>query len=396
MRVGVLGGGQLGLMLAESVHALGHDVAIFAPGPGTPAERRLPDVTVAPFEDTEALSTFFARCDVVTYESENTPVAPLRAVGERALAKLRPGLHVLEVVQDRTREKAFCVRTGLPCAAHRVLDDIAELPRAASEMGFPFILKTARGGYDGKGQYRIDGLRDLGELPPLRDHAPGRWVVEEVVDLVLEVSCIVARRRTPEGEQVEAFPIFENDHRDHVLDVTVLPARITPAQAELARGLAIEAARALDVEGLLTTEFFLVRDPGRGPACEVDGLHLRVNEFAPRTHNSGHVTRRACTLSQFDQQARLLLGLPPVPPRPLPGGHAMAQLLGEVWLAQDRQDSLDLASWAHHLDVLEVYLYGKQGVRPKRKMGHLIARGIDAAGAESAALAFRDALMARG
>lgn len=395
MRVGVLGGGQLGLMLADSVIRLGHDIEMYEPTPGASCERRLTAVTNAPWEDLEQLGAWFDRCDVVTYESENIPAEPLRALGPRATDKLRPGLHVLEVVQDRVKEKRFCTRAGLPCADYRVLEDIRELPSVAADFGFPFILKTATGGYDGKGQFRVEGLRDLGELAPLRNHAPGRWVVEEIVDIVVEVSCIVARQRTADGDRVQTFPIFENDHRDHILDVTVLPARITEAQAVAARDVAIEAARQLDAEGLITVEFFFVREAGRAAGLEVDGLHLRVNEFAPRTHNSGHVSRKACTLSQFDQLARLLVGLEPGVPRTLPGGWAMAQMLGEIWEAQDRTGPLDLSAWSHHPDVLEVFDYGKTAVRTQRKMGHLIAHGLDADGADGAARAFRDALCAR-
>lgn len=395
MRVGVLGGGQLGLMLAESLYPLNHDVAIYEPGANGPAERRLADVTVAPFEDLEQLGAFFDRCDVVTYESENIPTAPLRDLGDRALAKLRPGIHVLEVVQDRVEEKRFLRRTGLPCADFRVVDRIELLPEIAADFGFPFILKTARGGYDGKGQFRVSGLRDLGKLAPLRDRAPGRWVIEEIVDLRLEVSCVVGRRRLVDGDEIRAFPVFENDHRDHILDVTVVPARITPAQEVLITELAIEAARALDVEGLLTCEFFLVGDPGRGPGLEADGQHIRVNEMAPRTHNSGHVSRAAMNVSQFDQLARLLVGMHPVQPRLWPGGWAMAQLLGEVWEAQGRTGPLDVSGWDDDSDIVEVYQYGKADVRTQRKMGHLIGTGVDADAADATVRAFREQMMGR-
>lgn len=393
MRVGILGGGQLGLMLAESLYAMNADVAVFDVGRNGPAARRLADVTESSWEDSEALRTFFARCDVVTYESENIPTGPLRALPEAEQLKIRPGLHVLEIVQDRVEEKRFCARAGLPTAAFRALEDISELPSAAADLGFPFILKTAQGGYDGKGQWRVQGLKDLASLAPLRDHAPGRWVIEEVVDLVLEISVIVGREVLADGsDRVTAFPVFENGHRDHILDVTVVPARITADQAAAATGLAVHAARELGVEGLITAEFFLVREAGQGKGAEVDGLHLRLNEFAPRTHNSGHVSRRACTVSQFDQLARLLIGMEPAQPQLYPGGWSMAQLLGEVWEAQDRSGMLDLTVWTDHPDVVEVYEYGKREVRTQRKMGHLIAKGDDADAAEAHALAFRRAL----
>lgn len=393
MRIGILGGGQLGVMLAESLHALGADAEFYVDSADCPAGRRLANLTVAPFDDVQALAAFFERCHTVTYESENIPTAPLYALAEAHQAKLRPGIHVLEIVQDRVEEKRFCKRVGLPTADFRALEHIEQLPEVAAEIGFPFILKTAKGGYDGKGQWRIEGLRDLGELAPLRARADGRWVVEEIVDLVKEVSCVVARQRTDDGDRIQVFPVFENDHRNHILDVTLVPARITEAQAQVVMGLAIEAARQLDVEGLLTTEFFVARSAGHGGSGEVDGLHIRVNEFAPRTHNSGHVTRRSCSVSQFDQLARLLIGLAPGKPVAHDGGFAMVQLLGEVWEAQSRDDALDLSVLVDHPAVLEVNQYGKAGVRRTRKMGHAIATGENALAAMAAGLAFRGALM---
>jgi 5-(carboxyamino)imidazole ribonucleotide synthase len=389
VRVGILGGGQLGCMLADSLHALGASVAFYEPAASAPAHRRFADATCAPFEDRDALSAFFARCDAVTYESENVPTAPIASLPPGALDKLRPGLHVLRVVQDRVEEKAFFARSGLPSAATRALTTIAELPGVASEIGFPFILKTAQGGYDGKGQWRIDGLADLGSLPPLRARAPGRFVVEEVVDLAGECSVIVARAIREGAEHIEVFPVFENLHHKHILDLTLLPAGLTSRQQALATALAVRAARELDATGLLTVEFFLARTPGRGAPAEADGLHLRLNELAPRPHNSGHVTRRACSLSQFDQLARMLVGLPPAPVHTHPGGWAMAQLLGHVW--GDRP-ALDLGPWAAHPAVVELMDYGKTSAHPDRKMGHLIAAGDSARAAADAALALRAAL----
>jgi len=396
VNVGVLGGGQLGVMLAESLHSLGAHVRVYAGSLDCPAGKRLPDVTIAAFDDVQALLAFFQSCDSVTYESENIPAGPLLALPEAEQAKLKPGIHVLQVVQDRVEEKQFCARVGLPTVAYRALEHIEELPGAAADIGFPFILKSATGGYDGKGQYRVNGLRDLGELAPLRLRAEGRWVVEEVVDLVKEVSCIVARQRTADGDRIQVFPPFENDHRNHALDVTLMPAQVTESQARVMTGLAIEAARQLDVDGLLTTEFFLARSPGAGGVGEVDGLHIRVNEFAPRTHNSGHVTRRSCSVSQFDQLARLLVGLAPGLPVPFDGGFAMVQLLGEVWEAQGRTGPLDLSALVDHSAVLEVNQYGKSEVRRDRKMGHVISTGPTALAAKAAGVAFRGALMRSG
>lgn len=388
-RVGILGGGQLGCMLADSLHALGAQVAFYEPDPSAPARSRFADTVSAPWTDSPALAAFFDRCDAVTYESENIPIEPLLQLTDAATAKLCPGLNVLRIVQDRVEEKAFFQRHDLPCAHTLALSEIGELPSAAAQVGFPFILKTARGGYDGKGQWRVNGLGDLGALTPLRESAPGRFVVEEVVDLLGEISVIVARTVDHGDERVQVFPVFANDHVHHVLDLTTVPADLTELQRGLASALAVRAARAIDLRGLLTVELFLARSPGRGSAALADGVHLRLNEMAPRPHNSGHVTRRACTISQFDQLARMLVGLPPEQPHLHPGGWAMAQLLGEVW--GDRAD-LDLAPWASHPGVVEIMDYGKVQVRPARKMGHLIATAPTTAQAQALALACRDDL----
>jgi len=216
------------------------------------------------------------------------------------------------------------------------------------------------------------------------------WVLEEPIDIVLEVSAIVARERN--GDEV-VFPLFENEHRDHVLDVTLVPARLPDDLEAEAKSVALAAARALGVTGLLTTELFVGRSARRRPG----EVRVFTNEFAPRPHNSGHVTRKACTFSQFEALARILLGVPLVPPRLVgPGAFCMANLLGEVWEAQGAAESLDLGAWEGNPDLLEVVLYGKRGVAAKRKMGHLVARGADAEAALAAARACREALSGSG
>jgi len=391
INVGILGGGQLGLMLAEPLQQLGATVHIYDPNPKVLSLSKLANVTTAPWDDLQALREFFERCDVVTYESENVPAGPFFEAG--VVDKMRPSISVLEIVQDRIREKTFLANAGLPHVAFRSLHNIDELPGVLAKFGYPAILKSATGGYDGKGQYRLNGPEDLADLPPLRDGAAGWWVVEEVVDIALEVSCVVAIGE--DGEE-QTFPIFENDHRNHILDVTVAPARIPDTVAEEVHKVALVAARRLGVVGLITVEFFLLHTPGRYEGeSMVDGWHLRINEFAPRAHNSGHVSRKSCTFSQFDALARILTRTPIGTPTSLPGGFAMGQLLGEVWQAQGRTDALDLAAWSRHPDVLEVFQYGKSGVKAKRKMGHYITRGNDSDAAEAAARAFRDDLMGR-
>lgn len=377
-RVGILGGGQLCVMLAESLMRLDATVTVLEPDPDSPARRRLPDVMVAGTDDATALAALCARTDVVTYEFENIAVPPL--VPFAAAHRFWPSLHVLETSQDRAVEKAFLQSNGFPVAEHVVVRPGEDVFAAAAGFGFPAILKTARGGYDGKGQYRLRNSDDAAAIQALPQPSHG-WVLERVVDIATELSCIVAR--AADGQTI-AFPVLENLHRDHVLDFTVLPARVPTTVADAARETALAIADKLGVVGLLTVEFFVSQD----------GI-LRVNELAPRPHNSGHITRQACSISQFDALARVLVGAPLVEPRLLgPGGFCMANLLGDVWLAQGRS-SLDLSAWAQHPHVIDVYLYGKREARPKRKMGHLCAWGTDSDAALAAATAFRDALGAR-
>lgn len=371
-RVGILGGGQLGLMLAEAVQQLDGDVRVFDPDPDCPCALRLPKVVTAPYEDAAALARFTAGCDLLTYEFENVPAKPLRSLP--GAPPILPSLNVLEITQDRIREKEFLRAEGLPVARFAAVREGDDARAAAHALGTPLVLKTAQGGYDGKGQHRIAHPEDLDRVPD-----PRPWVLEEVVDIALEVSCIVARDA---GGAEIAFPLFENVHRDHVLDTTLLPARVPPDVAARVREVALASARALGVVGLLTVEFFLAR-------ANDGGLRVLVNEFAPRPHNSGHVTRNACSLSQYDALARVLLGVPLTEPEPLaPGAFVMGNLLGDVWLAQGRT-TLDLSAWARHPRVVDVYLYGKREARPRRKMGHFVVHAPTADEALAAARAFR-------
>ncbi len=378
MTVGVLGGGQLGLMLAESVLHLGHQVLVLEPDEQSPCALRLGPVQHGRTDDPHALSTFFAQVDVATYDSENLAAAPLAPFAD----KLRPSLRVLQVSQDRLQEKAFLAERGFGPVRFVAVPPGAPLHDAVRAFGLPCIVKTARLGYDGKGQWRVTSDDQLSMLPESGAHG---FVVEEVLSLTAELSCIVARGRG----HAEAFPVFENLHAHHILDLTVLPARVDVRWQQQARTTALEVASSLDVTGLLTVEFFV----GKGR----DGIErLFVNELAPRVHNSGHVTRKACAHSQFDVLAQLLVGLSPSPPVLRPGGFCMAQLLGEVWSAQGRAGgplALDGLEGAEGLE--EVYLYGKRDARQGRKMGHLITHGPDADAAVARALAARRALEGR-
>ena len=365
-RIGILGGGQLGLMLSESLHHLGAEVTVLEKDPDAPCARRLAGVIKKPYDDAKALEELFSKCDAVTFDSENVPSQPL----EPYAARLKPSLDVLRTSQHRALEKKFLAEHGFRTVKHRTVAAGEDIRAAAVEVGFPCIVKTVLGGYDGKGQSVLTKPEDATGVGPA--------VLEEKLELQTEVSCIVARNSA--GEQ--AFDVFENLHHDHILDFTLLPARIDPKLAAQAKETALAIARQLNVEGLLTVEFF------------VGGGQLYVNELAPRTHNSGHVTREACSTSQFDALARVLCGLPPPVPAMNPGAWVMGQLLGDVWLAQGlKGGALNLAALRDFPEVVEVYTYGKRDARSKRKMGHFVVRADDMERALARAREFRAALV---
>ncbi|WP_394821017.1 5-(carboxyamino)imidazole ribonucleotide synthase [Pendulispora albinea] len=396
-RIGVLGGGQLGTMLAGAIHDLGAEACIYEPDAAAPACARFREVVNAPWTDAPALERFFSSCDAVTYEMEHIDTTALKSL--RSPTPLWPNVHVLEVAQDRIREKTFLEHAHLPHVAFTAVTGRDELLRSAASFGYPFIIKTVRGGYDGKGQAFVASAEELG--PIVESLAPdGTYLLEEAIDLALEASVIVGR--SPRGEEV-VFPVFENVHAEHILDLTIVPARIPPELAERLQAIALEAARALDVHGLLTTEFFLSRTqgpevptrPGRVASRSVAafGYHVYVNEFAPRPHNSGHVTRNACTASQYDVLARILLGVPVNSPELVgPGVFCMGNLLGDIWLAQGRVD-LDLSCLREFPEVIDVVLYGKRNAQARRKMGHFVTQAPDADRAIRSAKAFRQKLL---
>lgn len=391
-QIGILGGGQLGMLLAQSIHTLGGTVVIYDPDPQAPACKQVPVAYNSSWTNVLALEKFFADCDAVTYEFENVESASLYAFEKNK--PILPGVRVLRTTQDRLLEKTFIKDAGLPVVDFAVVKSLEELPEIARKFGgFPILLKTVRGGYDGKGQVLLTNMDEV-EAYKLGQEAiaDSLWaVLERVVPLEKEVSCIVAR--SPSGEEV-TFPLMENMHRNQILDMTLLPARVPASVEAKVKEIALAAARALEVYGLLTTEFFLSRQPVENSnGVECDGWHIYINEFAPRPHNSGHVTRKACSLSQFDALARILLSVPLTQPKIIaPGAFCMANLLGEVWLSQNTTD-LDLSTMSKFPDVIDVVIYGKEEPRAKRKMGHFVTHGQTADEALNTARAFRDSLM---
>jgi 5-(carboxyamino)imidazole ribonucleotide synthase len=368
--VGILGGGQLGRMLAMAARRLGYRVAIWAPEADAPALPLADHALREPYHDERALERFAALVDVVTLEFENVPAATAAALEARV--PVRPGAAVLATTQDRGTEKRFLAGLGVPVAPFALVPDALALADALEQVGIPAVLKTTGSGYDGKGQQRIESDADVAGARALA--AAGPCVLEAHVDLALELSVLVARSTMGE---IETYPPFENAHERHVLDVTVVPARITDELAAAAADLARRVVTGLGAVGLVAVELFLTRDE-----------RLLVNEIAPRTHNSGHVTLEACETDQFEQQLRAVCGLP-LGATTLRRPGAMANLLGDLWSGGTPAWQEALACTGVHL-----HLYGKGSARPGRKMGHLTVLADRPDEAERRARAARAALTA--
>jgi 5-(carboxyamino)imidazole ribonucleotide synthase len=355
--VGILGGGQLGRMLAIAARRMGYRVHAYEPQPDCPAGQ-ICDVEInAPYEDLDSLEKFARSVDVVSFEFENVPRSAVEAVS--AIKPVRPRGEVLHICQNREREKNFLLSQGFPCAPFRVVDSAESLRTALSEIGTPAVLKTADFGYDGKGQLKIPAPAEADELW-LRFGAP-RGVLEQWIPFEAELSVVCARGL--DGE-TRCFPPSENIHKNHILDLSIVPARFEERVLRAAEQLAAEITRALDVVGLLAVEFFLTKDG-----------QLLVNELAPRPHNSGHFTFDACVTSQFEQQLRAVCGLP-LGSSELLRPVVMWNLLGDLW----KTGEPDWTKILRH-PAAKLHLYGKTEARPGRKMGHvcILSNDVDSA-----------------
>ncbi|MEJ1160963.1 5-(carboxyamino)imidazole ribonucleotide synthase [Prosthecomicrobium sp. N25] len=344
--IGILGGGQLGRMLALAAAKLGLSTRVLCPDPRSPAFEVARDHVVADYDDEAALARFAEGVDVVTYEFENVPAATAAFLAARV--PVRPGLGALEVAQDRLSEKTFLNGLGIPTAPFRAVDDLAQLRLALAELGYPAVLKTRRFGYDGKGQAKIARPEDAETaLAAMKGHAA---ILEGWVPFAREVSILTARAL---DGSLASFDVPENEHRDHILKFSRVPAHIRPATAEAARAIGERVATALDYVGVLAVELFVVEDE--------TGERLVANEIAPRVHNSGHWTETACVVSQFEAHLRCVAGLP-LASLARHSDVVMENLIGDE--AARAPAILAEAGAALHL-------YGKHETRPGRKMGHV-------------------------
>jgi 5-(carboxyamino)imidazole ribonucleotide synthase len=366
--LGVMGGGQLGRMFVHAAQRMGYFTAVLDPDEGSPAGRVSHFHVRADYLDELGLAELCGHADAITTEFENVPAAALARLGEHR--PVAPAASAVAIAQDRAEEKAHFLRCGVPCAPHAVIAGEEQLAAVGDDL-FPGILKTARLGYDGKGQVRVASRAEL----------RGAWeslqradcVLEKMLPLALECSVVVARGR--DGAMVH-LPVQRNLHRDGILAVTEVHGDCVPAALGLR---AIEAARAiaagLSYVGVLCVEFFGLEDGS-----------LVVNEMAPRPHNSGHWSIEGADVSQFELQVRTLAGLPLVQPRQH-SPSVMLNLLGDLWF-RDGASAAQTPDWAGVLALpgTHLHLYGKADARPGRKMGHLTVTGPSVAAARETAL----------
>lgn len=364
--LGMLGGGQLGRFFVIAAHEMGYRVTVLDPDKNSPAGKIADVHLCAAYDDQQALDRMAETCEAATTEFENVPADTLRYLAQKTV--VHPSANAVAIAQHRVSEKNFIRNSGLPVAPFVVIEEAEDIPPGDSSI-YPAILKVARFGYDGKGQARVKNAEEArkawmqfgGEL----------CVLEKMLKLDYEVSVVLAR--DAQGN-VAAFPAGENSHLHGILDITIAPARGSETVRETAQTLARQVAEKLDYVGVMGVEFFV---------CDAQ---LLVNEIAPRPHNSGHYTLDACVTNQFEQQVRVLCGLP----LGNPGQHSravMVNVLGDVW-----KDGEPLWDKVFANPRLKLHLYGKHEARPGRKMGHFTVLGADAESTLNEAMLARKAL----
>ena len=366
--IGVFGSGQLGRMFAIEARKMGYRVHTFSPYTGTPTGQVADIETCAQYEDLDAVKEFARSVDVVTFEFENVPSGTVQAAAE--FVDVHPRGDILHTTQNRLREKTFLSNNGFPVTEFRHIKTIESLYKAVEELGAPSILKTAGFGYDGKGQEKIRGVGDI--EPAFHDLKGNEAVLEAFVDFEKEVSVVCARDRKG---NVCHFGVIENEHANHILDVSFAPAIVPEKVFREAIEIAGALADTLSYVGTLCVEFFLTK-----------GEKLLINELAPRPHNSGHLTFDACVTSQFELQLRAVCGLP-LGSTEFYKPAAMANLLGDLWQNGE-------PNWAAALrsENIKLHLYGKTDPRPGRKMGHITATADTGAAAAMKVRSARSAL----
>jgi 5-(carboxyamino)imidazole ribonucleotide synthase len=366
--IGVFGSGQLGRMFAIEARKMGYRVHTFSPESDTPTGQVADIETSASYDDLDKVREFARSVEVVTFEFENVPSATVEAAAE--FTAVHPKGEILHTTQNRLREKTFLSQNGFPVTPFRHIKLIDDLYRATAEIGFPCVLKTAGFGYDGKGQVKLTAPHDIESAFAAMNASES--VLEAFVEFEKEVSVVCARGQNGDFEH---YGVIENEHANHILDVSFAPAIVSENVLIEAVDIARNIADTMDYIGTLCVEFFLTKDE-----------KLLVNELAPRPHNSGHLTFDVCVTSQFEQQLRAVCGLPLGSSEFYKPG-AMANLLGDIW----QNGEPDWAA-AASLPGVKLHLYGKLEPRKGRKMGHLTAVADTAAEAARLVRAAREKL----
>lgn len=351
--IGIIGGGQLGRMMAEAAKPLGYNVIILEPQPNSPAGQVADEQLVANYDDREALTQLAQQCDVITYEFENVDLAGLEAIADQVA--IPQGTKILKITANRLLEKEFLQSLKIPVTDFRAVKDLTELPKLCQEVGLPAILKTVSGGYDGHGQWDINQLSDTDALVARQSEFKNvALILEKRLKFDQELSVMV----TCDGrQQVVTWPVARNQHQDHILKVSTVDQNLPTEIKQQAQCYAEKIAAALNLRGDLGIELFLV------------GSEVYVNELAPRPHNSGHYSIEGCNVSQFEGHVRSIMGLPIAQIELIDSNVRMINLLGSQIIAA-RQDLINHPEWHFHD-------YQKDQVKPKRKMGHITVLGLE-------------------
>lgn len=367
--LGVFGGGQLGRMFTHAAQKMGYRVVVFTDEIDSPASHAA-DLTIqGDYKDPIAVRAFAEQVDVITLEFENIALDAVARAAE--IVPVRPGKRVLETAQHRIREKTTIQQAGYPVTPFREICSTQQILPTASEIGWPFVLKTTQWGYDGKGQRKVSNLTEANDALELLGPEP--LIAEKWITYTAEVSVLVAR--SPRGE-VAVYPMFTNSHANHILDLTTCPPSealrsIEPEAQRIAKGV----AETLGLEGIMCVEFFVT-----------SAGSVMVNEVAPRPHNSGHLTIEGCLTSQFEQQVRAVCNLP-LGDTSIVRPSAMVNLLGDVWADGTPRFEKAFSESASYL-----HLYGKKSAREGRKMGHLTVLDDSPESASERAFSIREAM----
>ena len=350
--LGLLGGGQLGRFFTKAAQYLGYQVTVLDPAPESPASRVADHYICADYDNHHALLELSTRCVAITTEFENIPAESLRKLAETCVVS--PDAHSVSIAQNRISEKEFLAENNFSIAPFAIITNIDESVKMHYADLFPGILKVSQFGYDGKGQRRVNSEAELEVAIDILNRET--CVLEQLMPLSCEISVIVARGS--DGE-LTSFPVSENQHVNGILNVSIVPARISNELARQAQEIATKVAEKLNYHGVLCVEFFVLEDG-----------QLLINEIAPRPHNSGHYSIDACFTSQFEQQVRVLCGLPLGNTAMLHSAVVMVNLLGDLWKKGE-------PDWGYILQQpsIKLHLYGKKEARPGRKMGHFTVLG---------------------